>query len=148
MARRGTVRTIWWDNGKNSGDARNKLQQRFKEMKHNHIKIFLQENVVDWILWPNKSLGASHMGGVWKRQIRSARTILEELVKTHSHSLNDEPLRTLMAEVELIINLRPHTEETISDSKSEIPLSPDNLLTMKTNVVMHPPGELSKPDAY
>ena len=69
MARRGTVRTIWWDNEKNSGDARNKLQQRFKEMKHKHIKIFLQENVVDWILWPNKSLGASHMGGVWKRQI-------------------------------------------------------------------------------
>ena len=69
-------------------------------------------------------------------------------MKTHSHSLNDESIRTLMAEVELIINLRPLTVETISDSKSEIPLSPSNLLTMKTSVVMPPPGEFSKPDAY
>ena len=53
-----------------------------------------------------------------------------------------------MAEVELIINSRPLTAETISDSKSEIPLSPSNLLTMKTSVVMPPPGEFSKPDAY
>ena len=37
-----------------------------------------------------------------------------------------------MAEVELII---------------EIPLSPSNLFTMKTSVVMPPPGEFSKPDA-
>ena len=62
--------------------------------------------------------------------------------------MNDESLRTLMAEVELIINSRPLTVETISDSKSEIPLSTSNLLTMKTSVVMPPPGEFSKPDAY
>ena len=88
------------------------------------------------------------MGGVWERQIQSARTILEGLLKTHSHSLNDESLRTLMAEVELIINLRPATVETISDSKSETPLSSSNLSKMKTSVAMHPPGEFSKPGAY
>ena len=53
-----------------------------------------------------------------------------------------------MAEVELIINSRLLTVETISDSKSEIPLSPSNLLTMKTSVVMPPPSEFSKSDAY
>ena len=68
------------------------------------------------------------------------------MLKVHSHSLNDESLRTLMAEVELIINLRPLTVETISESKSEIPSS--NLLTMKISVVMPPPGKFSKPDAY
>ena len=66
---------------------------------------------------------------------RSARTILEGLLKAHSHSLNDESLRTLMAEVELRVEV-------------EIPLSPTNLLKMKTNVVMLPPGEFSTPDAY
>ena len=96
----------------------------------------------------NNPPGASHMGGVWERQIRSARAILEGLLKTHSHSLNDESLRTLMAEVELITNSRPLTVETISDSKSEIPLLPGNLLTMKTSVVMPPPGEFIKPNAY
>ena len=59
-----------------------------------------------------------------------------------------EDLRTLTAEVELIINLRLLNVETISNSKSEIPLSPSNLLTMKTSVVMPPPGEFCKPDAY
>ena len=117
-------------------------------MKRDNIKSFLQENGADWILWYNNPPGASHMGGVWERLIRSARIILEGLLKTHSHSLNDESLRTLMAEVELIINSRPLTVETISDSKSEIPLSTSNLLTMKTSVVMPPPGEFSKPDAY
>ena len=76
------------------------------------------------------------------------RTILEGLLKTYSHSLNDDSLRTLMAEVELIIYSRSLSVETISDSKSEIPLSPGNLLTTKTSVVMPPPGEFSKPDAY
>ena len=62
--------------------------------------------------------------------------------------MNGESLRTLMAEVKLMINSRPLTVETISDSKSETLLSPGNLLTMKTSVVMPPPGEFSKPDAY
>ena len=106
----------------------------------------LQENGAHWILWHNNPPGASHMGGVWERQVWSARTILEGLLKVHSHSLNDESLRTLMAEVQLIITLRPLTVETISESKSEIPSS--NLLTMKTSVVMPPPGKFSKPDAY
>ena len=130
--------------------TRNELQRALKEMKHDKIKSFLQGNGADWILWHNNPPGASHMGGVWERQSRSARTILEGLLKTHSHSLNDESLRTLSdsSEVELIINSRPLTAETISDSKSEIPLSPSNLLTMKTSVVMPPPGEFSKPDAY
>ena len=52
-----------------------------------------------------------------------------------------------MAEVELIITLRALTVGTISDSKGEIPLSPTNLLTMKTSVFMAPVGEFNKPDA-
>ena len=101
MARRGTVRSIWSDNGTNFVGAKNELQRAFKEMKHDKIKSFLQENGADWILWHNNPPGASNMGGVWERQIRSARIILEGLFKTHSHSLNDESLRTLIAEVEL-----------------------------------------------
>ena len=117
-------------------------------MKLDDIKGFLQKNGADWILWHNNPPGASPMGGVWERQIQSARTILEGLLRTRSHSLNDESLRTLMAEVELIIISRPLTVETISDSKSAIPLSPSNILTMKASIVMPPPGEFSKQDAY
>ena len=40
MARRGTTRYIWPDNGTNFVSARNELQRGFKEMKHNQIKSF------------------------------------------------------------------------------------------------------------
>ena len=38
--------------------------------------------------------------------------------------------------------------ETISDPTSELPLSPANILTMKSKVVMPSPGKFSKPDLY
>ena len=37
------------------------------------------------------------MGGVWEQQIRSARSFLLSLLKTHSQSLNDESFHTFMA---------------------------------------------------
>ena len=61
MARRGAVCSIWSDNGTNFVVARNKLQPAFKEMKHDEIKSFLQENGADWILWHNNPPGASHI---------------------------------------------------------------------------------------
>ena len=88
------------------------------------------------------------MGGVWERQIQSARNILAALLKTHGQSLNDEGLRTLVVETEAIINSRPLTVESLSDVNSEIPLSPSNLLTMKSNVIMPPPGVFNRPDLY
>ena len=53
-----------------------------------------------------------------------------------------------MVETEGILNSRPLTVETISDSTSKLPLSPANILTMKSKVVMPPPGKFSKPDLY
>ena len=67
-------------------------------------------------------------------------------MKTHGHSLNDEGLRTVVAETEAIINSRPPTVESLSDINSEIPLSPSNLLTMKSDVIMPPPGVFNRPD--
>ena len=148
LARRGSVQSIWSDNGTYFVGANNELHKALKEMHNLKIKNYLQGNGTDWILWHENPPSASHMGGVWKCQIRTARGILEGLLKTHGQSLNDEALRTLMAEVESIINSRPLTVETLSDINSQIPLSPSNLLTMKTNVVMPPPGVFTKPDLY
>ena len=86
------------------------------------------------------------MGGVWERQIHSARNILMSLLVTHGRSLNDESLRTLFAETEAILISRPLTVETLGDVKSEQPLSPNNILTMKTKLVMPPPGEFLRGD--
>ena len=148
LARRSSVRSIWSDNGRNFVGANNELRKSLKEMDHLKIKNCLKGNGTDSILWHKNPPGASHMGGVWERQIRTARGILEGLLKTHDQSLNDETLRTLMAEVESIMNSRPLTVKTLSDINSQILLSPSYLLTMKTNVVMPPPGVFMKPDLY
>ena len=62
--------------------------------------------------------------------------------------LNDENFRTLLTETEGIINSRPLTVEILSDVNSQIPLSPSNLLTQKTNVVLPPSGNFDRPDLY
>ena len=54
----------------------------------------------------------------------------------------------MMTEVEAVINSRPLTVETVSDSNSLIPITPSNILTMKTSVVMQPPGIFQGADLY
>ena len=88
------------------------------------------------------------MGGVWDRQILSARTILLSLLNTHGRSLNDESLRTPLAETEAILNSRLLTVDTLGDVRSEQPLCPSNILTMKSKVVLPPPGQFVKADEF
>ena len=89
-----------------------------------------------------------HMGGLWERQIRTVKSILNALLKTHGRSLNDEALHTLLVEVEAIVNSRPMITETINDVQSHFPLSSSNLPTMKSKVIMLPPGILGPADVY
>ena len=88
------------------------------------------------------------MGGVWEQQIRFARSILAAPLKQHEENLNDESLRTLPVEVEGIINSRPVTCDNIGDVNSFVPLNPMRLLSMKTKIVMPPPGIFQKEDIY
>ena len=88
------------------------------------------------------------MGGVWERQIWSAWTILLSLLNTHGRSLNDESLRTLLAETEAILNSSPLTVNTLGDIQSEQPLCPSNILTMKSKVVLPPPGQFVKAEEF
>ena len=53
-----------------------------------------------------------------------------------------------MAEAEAMMNARPLRVETISDVTSPLALSPSNLLTMKSNVVILPPGRFESPNLY
>ena len=117
-------------------------------MDHTKIKRFLAESDADWIVWKTNPPRASHMGGVWERQIRTARSILENLLMIHGHSLNDESFRTLLAEVEATINCRPLTTESLSDPTMPMQISPYNLLTMKSKIILPPPGAFGDVDLY
>ena len=100
------------------------------------------------MVWKRNLPHANNMGGVWEPQIRSARSILNSLLQTHGSKLIEESLQTLVAEVEAIINSRPLTTEVMNDATSLAPLSPINLLTMKSRVVMPSPGNFTTPDRY
>ena len=70
------------------------------------------------------------------------------MLRNHGERLNDESLRTLLVGVEGIINSQPITCESIVDVNSIIPMSPMQLQSLKTRVVMPLPGTFQKEDMY
>ena len=79
------------------------------------------------------------MGGIWKRQVRSAGVKLASLLQTHGHSLDEESLQIFVAETEAVINSRPLTVDRINEGQGFKTLSPNNLLTTNSKAVMPPP---------
>ena len=90
VTRRGHVRSIRSDNGTNFASTVNELRKAQHEMNHEQVKCYLQKNGGNSITWENNPCTASHMRGVWEHQIQTARTILDDLLKTNSCSLNDK----------------------------------------------------------
>ena len=86
IARHGNIRSIQCDNRSNFTRAEKELEKCMNEMDNKRIKDFLLEKRADWIVWKKNPSIASHMGGVWERQIRSARATLSSLIRTHSVS--------------------------------------------------------------
>ena len=140
---RGPMRTLRCDQGSNFVGGINQLQNAISLVDNEAVKQFLLENSCDYLFNPPH---ASHQGGVWERQIRSVRSVLNVLLGSNGHQLDDDGLRTLMYEVANIVNSRPLS--AVGDPSSPIPLSPNMLLTMKSNVVLPPPGEFCDSDVY
>ena len=107
VGRRSNVRIIRSENRSNLVGASTELTRAYQEMDHIKIDNLLKENGGEWMIWKRNPPLSSNMGGVWERQIRSARAILNSLLKTHGSSLSDDYLQTLLVEVEAIINSRP-----------------------------------------
>ena len=53
-----------------------------------------------------------------------------------------------MSEVEAILNSRALTVELFNDGNSANFISPSNLLTMRSKVIIPPPGEFIRPNFY
>ena len=146
LARRGPITSLRSDNGTNFVGASNEFKKTYNEMDHSKIGNFLLEQKCDWIRWEKNTPEASHTGGVWERQIRSVRSVLTNLLHEHSALLTSEAFQTLLAEAELIVNSRPLTADT--NDPNNPALSPIQLLTLKSKVVLPPPGVFQKEDIY
>ena len=141
IARRGQVSVMRSDNGTNLVGAEKEMREAIKGWNQSKISEMLMQKGITWIFNPP---AGSHFGGIWERQIRSVRRILNQILK--QQPLDDERLHTLFCEVEAIINGRPITRVS-NDSNDIEALTPNHLLLLKRQPVL-PPGVFQKEDLY
>ena len=141
MCRRGQVVEIRSDNGTNFVGGERELREAVHVWNSEKIHEFMRQKEIVWRFNPPT---ASHMGGVWERQIRTIRKILSALVR--QQVLHDDSLSTLLCIVENIINSRPLT--LVSDDPDDFePLTPNHLLQLRTGPAA-PPGVFTERDIY
>lgn len=141
IAIRGTVHQIRCDQGTNFVEANREFMSALKEMDQEQMKRLGCEFIMNVPF-------ASHMGGVWERQIRIVRNVLTSVLDQSSRRLDSTSLRILLYEVMAIENSRPLTVEHLNDPLGPEPLTPNHILTMKSTIIEPPPGEFIKEDLY
>ncbi|MCG7865422.1 MAG: hypothetical protein JAY74_03510 [Candidatus Thiodiazotropha taylori] len=145
---RGPLRQLRCDRGSNFVGAENELSKALSELDEERLQQFLLRENCDLFGFKMNVPAASHMGGAWERQIRSIRNVLCSLLLNHGEQLNDESLRTFLYESAAIVNSRPLSVDNINDPLSITPLTPNQLLTMKTKIILPPPGNFQKTSLY
>ena len=141
IAIRGPVRQLRCDQGTNFVGARRTFCELLKGMDQEQQQTFGCEFVMN-------VPSASHMGGVWERQIRTVRSILTAILDKSTSRLDTTSLSTFLYETMAIINSRPLSVEHLYDPTGPEPLTPNHILTMKSSVILPPPGEFCKEDLY
>ncbi|XP_028327214.1 uncharacterized protein LOC114478373 [Gouania willdenowi] len=141
IALRGNVRQLQSDQGTNFVGARREFLEAVKEMDQESLKQLGCEFVMN-------PPSASHMGGAWERQIRTIRSVLTSILDQSSRTLDSSSLRTYLCEVMAIVNSRPITPHLLNDPIGPQPLTPNLLLTMKSSIILPPPGDFVKEDLY
>ena len=141
-ARRGTPDKVRSDNGTNFVGGQRELRQAVRSWKEDSkVKGQLLQKEIKWEFNPP---AASHMGGVWERQIWTVRKVLNAIIK--NQTLDDERLATLFCEVESIVNDRPLTY--VSDNpRDPESLTPNHLLLLRAGPGLAP-GKFQKEDIY
>ena len=75
-------------------------------------------------------------------------TPLEPLLLQAGSQLDDDTLRTLLTEVECIINSSPFGVDNLCDAEAPEQLTPNHLLTMQPERVLPPQGKFQRADMY
>ena len=87
---RGPIRQLRSDQGTNLVGAKNELERALSEMDDTQVQQFLLKQGCDHFRFNMNVPLASHMGGLWERQIRTVHNILSSLFDGAGLQLNDD----------------------------------------------------------
>lgn len=122
-ARRGPPRRVRSDNGTNITGANRELREAVQAWNcEKGVQNALLQKQIEWEFNPPT---ASHMGGVWERQIRTVKKVLQAVIG--EQVLDEERLHTIFCAVEDIVNGRPITPVSTDVNDLEA-LTPHHLL--------------------
>ncbi|XP_053686350.1 uncharacterized protein LOC128735897 [Sabethes cyaneus] len=127
MNRRGAPVAIYSDRGTNFVGANKELKAALKELNHHKIAAEFTSPQTKWNFMPPMS---PHMGGAWERMIRTVKQNLQKLLPSRLPS--DETLRSILIEIEFIINSKPLTEIPLDDDQSPV-LTPNHFIFGSSN---------------
>ena len=122
IGRRGKPVEIFSDNGTNFVGADRELQDCLNELDPEKVNEFLLQSSIKWNFIPPH---APHFGGAWERLVRSVKRSLKAVLK--EHLVCESVLRTVLIEVEDVINNRPLTHNS-SDPNDYSALTPNHFL--------------------
>ena len=86
---KGAVRQIRSDQGTKFVGGQNHLQESVTELDENRVARLLVEKQCDFII---NIPEASHMGGVWERQIRTVRSVMSTVLASVAERVDDAML--------------------------------------------------------
>lgn len=142
---RGAVSQLRCDQGTNFVGASNEFKNALKQCDIRALEAFLADKQCEFRF---NAPSASHAGGIWERQIRTIRSVLDVTLIQCSGRIDDASLRTLFYEAMFIVNSRPLNVDGINDPQSLEPLTPNHLILMKSRIALPPPGNFVKEDLY
>ena len=132
VAHRGTPAHCFSDNGTNLTAGQGCLKQGIENWNEQKIIGFAAQRHIEWTFSPPS---APHFGGVWERLVQSAKRALQ--VVLGSRGVNEEVLRTLICEVEFLLNGRPLTHVSIDPGELN-PLTPNHFILGHDNPNLPP----------
>ncbi|XP_055527205.1 uncharacterized protein LOC129719820 [Wyeomyia smithii] len=127
VARRGLPLQIVSDRGTNFIGASRELREALRQVDEEKLKTEFVGPDTEWTFNPPS---APHFGGCWERLVQSVKKVLNEFDPPRLPS--DEILRSMLMEIEMILNSRPLTDIPL-DNDNEPPLTPNHFLLGSSN---------------
>lgn len=145
MNRRGPPLQIWSDNGTNLRGAERELKMAIEAVDKSELVDQTQSKTphATYVEWKFNPPSAPHFGGAWERMVGLVKGPLYRTLK--SRAPKEETLRSLLIEIENLINSRPLNYASSADGSPEPTITPNHFLRL-TDRQVYPPGDFTKTD--